>query len=249
MSAIILEREVLNVWNDCGILNSIVHDRVVSGLVVTLEQAVKQEWPALKSLLRSINLVAKSFFQWLRQNLLFGGSTIALSGRVTSNSDSDLVIFLWWWNLEVVFETWKLCLLCLQVGLIVALLGKLNLEFAQLLLKQGSLWCLSSQTSSNCSLLILKGDVLLPCLQVDSRFHNQVDSLLKSFVVGQFHVDILCENTIAFLVWMDWISHRILVLHLNELLSVNDIIHGNTGIDTDFLNQSSNIGLGFYPWT
>jgi len=63
MSAIILEREVLNVWNDCGILNSIVHDRVVSGLVVTLEQAVKQEWPALKSLLRSINLVAKSFFQ------------------------------------------------------------------------------------------------------------------------------------------------------------------------------------------
>jgi len=61
VSAIILEREVLHVWNHGGILNSIVHDRVVSGLVVILEQAVKQVWPALESLLGSIDLIAKSF--------------------------------------------------------------------------------------------------------------------------------------------------------------------------------------------
>lgn len=51
ISAIILESMVTLSWNDSSILNSIVHESVVSGLVVVLEKAVKQIWPSLKTLL------------------------------------------------------------------------------------------------------------------------------------------------------------------------------------------------------
>jgi len=179
--------------------------------------------------------------------LLLGGGTIALRGGVTGNGDSDLVILLGRWDLEIEFEAWELCLLCLQVCLIVALLGKLNLEFAQLLLEHRNLWCLSGQRSGNLFLLILKGDVLLPLFQIELTFLNHVDSFLELSVVGHSHVDLLCEHAVAMLVRMDHISHRILVLHLNELLSVNDVVHGNAGIDTNFLNQSGNIGLCIVP--
>lgn len=144
MSAVILEWELLNIWNDSGILNSIVHESVISWLVVILEQAMKQVWPALKSLLWSISLIRKSWIYWLCQNLFLSRSTVALCSGVTSNCDSDLVIFLWRRNLEVKFESWKLSLLSLHVGLIVTFLGKLNLKFAQLLLKQRFLWLLCS---------------------------------------------------------------------------------------------------------
>jgi len=38
------------------------------------------------------------------------------------------------------------------------------------------------------------------------------------------------------LVWMDSIVHCVSVLLLNQLLGVNDVVHGNTGLGTDFLN-------------
>lgn len=89
--------------------------------------------------------------------------------------------------------------------------------------------------------------MLLKLFQVKIRLEYHVDSFLKFFVVGQSHVDLLCKHTIAMLVWMNKIKHRAFVLHLKEFFSVNDVIHGNTSVHTDFLNQSSNIGLGFYP--
>ena len=78
--------------------------------------------------------------------------------------------------------------------------------------------------------------MLLPLLLVEALFKNHVDSFLQLWSICKFRINLLSKNTVSMIVWMDSIAHCISVLLLNQLLGVNDVVRGNTGVGSDFLN-------------
>lgn len=113
---------VLGIWNDSRILYAIVHHCIIDRLVVVLKQTMQEVWPAVETLLRAISLIRQSLLRWLSQDLLLTRAAIALSSRVTSDGNPDLVALFRCWNLEIVLVSGKQCFFCLLIGLIVTLL-------------------------------------------------------------------------------------------------------------------------------
>lgn len=207
-------------WNDGGILNSVIHESIVGGGIIIFEKAVKQIWPSLKTLLWSIGLITESLFHVLGHHLLLSGCTISLSGGITGYSNSNFIVSLWSWDIEVIFETWGLSLRSLQVSLIMALLWELNLELTHSLFNKRSLWVLGCSNSS-ISLHVFLFDVFHPGVLVNVWFIDHVDSLLKRWRHSHFHVELLGKNTITMLIWMDLVVHGVTVIHLDKFFGVN----------------------------
>ena len=59
-------------------------------------------------------------------------------------------------------------------------------------------------------------DMPHPLVVVNIRFINQIDSLLEAWAEGKSIVDLLSENTMSMLIWMNLIEHSVLVVHFNQ---------------------------------
>jgi hypothetical protein len=65
--------------------------------------------------------------------------------------------------------------------------------------------------------------------------------------ISEFHINFLSKNTITMIVRMNCVRHSVSILLLDQLFCINDVVQWYASIDTNFLYQSWNIGLGMLP--